>query len=832
MRQPFKITVPPAILAEGILNDAQQWMGVLIPEAGENRIKNPSFERGITNWTATANGSPGTILARSTAYQIAGAYSGTLTIQSGGTYAQILDSGSVVAGTATALSCFVRIPGGGEVTRAKLQFVIGSTLFNYSKAEYISGGWWRCIFLNTPSVSGSPGIRVFGTPGQVFYVDGFQWENSAYETEYFDGDSVGLSLAEFPPAFTWTGTPHGSSSLRSAATRAGGRLAWFDEFNLSILSMQGFHAPVVENAATPSGSGVGAIYQSSSIESRQVAVTARFDAVTPQQLQRVRGAFIDAVTVARTSRDQPVTLVLQSFIEDRAISARTTLVASYSGGLEGEYSNLWSEGVSIKFTAWEPWFFATQSQAVAITDQALVTPAYAFIYNLATGALTALTSFNGAIGVSNEDQQCVIRGPDGLFYFGGSFTAPGTRVVSYDPGSGTFTGLGALTQNVRALLFGPDGTLYAGLEAAVTIGPNTCSVVSWNGSAWACVGTGTTGRVRTLAYDPTRSRLYVAGDIAGVNILSRYWNGSAWTSVTIANTTTVYGSYYDLTLDRVFFAGSNAGGTGTGVVQYDGSTTSVMTGASGAFNIAAYSVAGDGAGTVYFAGYSSENAKWNGLEWVEDFFPSTAGSVLTSLLFYDREFDRLITTGMIPETPVLNLGEGCGLFLYAEETVRLPIATFFTANARPYVISPQYAVVGTAVSSSFGVGALITASNQGRAIVYPTIVLTNTDAGNGTKPLYQIANYTTGKAIVFDGLQVQYNETITIKCDPRRVRVISDKRGDLTATGVIASGSDIAEMHLVPGSNAIHVLAFNTLLLNGYMYWTPRYKTLDDLVSK
>ena len=112
----------------------------------------------------------------------------------------------------------------------------------------------------------------------------------------------------------------------------------------------------------------------------------------------------------------------------------------------------------------------------------------------------------------------LVVGPDGAVYAGGRFTtADGVATIGVSCWSGTnWVSLGSgFTSSDRSwvgsLAFGPDGALYAGGEFVTAGGVSAQNAARWDGAAWAPLGGGTDGAVRTLAVD-SQGRLVLGGD--------------------------------------------------------------------------------------------------------------------------------------------------------------------------------------------------------------------------------------------------------------------------------------------------------------------------------
>lgn len=179
-----------------------------------NLVTNPSFETGVTSWSAAAAGfvSAGATLSQSSAQ----AYSGTSSafVQTiAGTANQGIAlslSGTFSSGVTYTARCRVRGAAGGEPVKITLgdsgagDSATSSVLTSTTSWQEISATWTPSANRTTVTVA----VLDNGTAADNFYVDTVGAFASANNAGYFDGTSPGAS---------WSGTAHASTSTRSAA---------------------------------------------------------------------------------------------------------------------------------------------------------------------------------------------------------------------------------------------------------------------------------------------------------------------------------------------------------------------------------------------------------------------------------------------------------------------------------------------------------------------------------------------------------------------------------------------------------------------------------------
>jgi hypothetical protein len=128
--------------------------------------------------------------------------------------------------------------------------------------------------------------------------------------------------------------------------------------------------------------------------------------------------------------------------------------------------------------------------------------------------------------------------PDGDLFVGGDFTSinavTANRIAEWDISSSVFTavgGNGQLNAECRALLFSPDGKLYAGGDFTTASGNTVNRIAIWGGSDWLPMETGVDNDVYSLAW--IDGLLWLGGNFtatdAGLNMPDLgIWNGSTF----------------------------------------------------------------------------------------------------------------------------------------------------------------------------------------------------------------------------------------------------------------------------------------------------------------
>lgn len=248
---------PPDVISSTVLRD---YLSVILPIERTNLILNPSFETNTAGYTSV----DGATLTRTTEEQRRGVFS--LKVKPGLSQTSGLyhTTSSLTAGTAYVFSCDVFIRGG-----AKYTISIYDGIRTVVQRQIVGKGYWERVSIGAVMITAGAHRLYLQKDGhndtREFYTDGWQLEACAagemFPTTYIDGDLNGFVVNQVPSAFYWTGEPHASTSIRSAQTRAGGRVVNLKEYSLQVLALIGLGMSPVNNVATPLGLIGGAVYQ-------------------------------------------------------------------------------------------------------------------------------------------------------------------------------------------------------------------------------------------------------------------------------------------------------------------------------------------------------------------------------------------------------------------------------------------------------------------------------------------------------------------------------------------------------------------------------------------
>ncbi|NJK80783.1 MAG: hypothetical protein HC914_13150, partial [Chloroflexaceae bacterium] len=387
-------------------------------------------------------------------------------------------------------------------------------------------------------------------------------------------------------------------------------------------------------------------------------------------------------------------------------------------------------------------------------------------WNSSTASWSTLSGLNG-------DVRALVLGPDGTLYACGSFSAPGPSVARWN---GTaWQAMGTPGVLALALAIGHDGTLYAGgLDTGA--GAN---VVAWNGSTWAKLGSGP-GIVYALHIN-AQGRLYAGGELSeGV----RWWDGVTWQSL----------------------GGGLAAPTGTPAV---------------------YALAGGPDGSIYAGGsftyasgvFAPNIARWNGVAWLP-VGEGVGGTVYT--LYVNKADNSLYAGGNFSTADFRPLPDRLARW---NGSAWFPPGLNLTATTDPSILAitmtpAETLVLGFALQADATTAAVTSITNTGSAAAYPVLTV------QGPGRVYELVNWTSGDAIHFFDLALLAGEVLTVDLRPQHKTVTSSFRGNLL--GQVVPGSELAGWRLLPGSNQVGLFVDNASA-TATLAWALRYWSIDDV---
>jgi len=874
----------PAEVTGYALDPSWSFWSVVVPEETLNLLSNPSFEESTSLNMVYAGGITNEALSTS-AGSVAGSFA--LTAELDGTSASITQRFQSVGGQITnpiagayTFSCWVWAQ---AETQMQLYIENVDTSAVYGATSFVVDytGWHRywisCI---TPSQANLACKLQFpsGAGGGVFYTDAWQLENKLYPTTYCDGDMLGFFDGPDLSPYSWSGIAHQSTSIRERWTRSGGRLynlAEDAEFFTTSITGLNMKTPDLETRTLASGKEV---FVGSKWKNRTFTITGRFYGKSYEEVIFKRDRLVHYMQPDHLGSREP--LILQYALTDsrgREVTTPVEIVCSLTGGLEGNFTNFYSENYAMQFRA----FSGIRNKIWNVSDN--IDP-FSYRVWLPDGFHINPGPYHSAGQLINggwSDFQSSIP-PDGFVedmswswinntvIMCGNFTTLVDQVgldsvLEYDVGDNTFddmidTPVGSWDSYLYRISYG------RGNRSAYIMGMGDFTLkgagvirrltIKNAGNAWteaddglsAPVGAVDIGRILPLP----DGRFMVGGDFVtdapvavvyqnigiydvGTNVLSPMevaggpgLNAAVHDMVygrdgfiyicgaftaAISGTTLLLVCKYDLLLD-VFTA------LGTGITTAVSTAHHIAYGPDGYIYVAHGTTAGGVATTI---------SRWNGTSWSEHFSVESGGHI--GGMAFDKGGSLHITGSMSTVLAIQESGTQRNYIelsqnvvrhgqLYSETDFNEPEKIFIDERGRMMVTEGGFTFSGAAWENTVEV--FIT--NDGTAESYPIFVLENR-----TYRIMKIELPQVGALLNFDRrFTVNTDEILYLDFSGESPRIYSNQRTDLNKF-LIPGTSNLKDFRLLPGRNEVRfcISSDNVYDRNFRIRWRNEYQSID-----
>lgn len=789
---------------------------VIVPRAATNLVSNPSLETATTGYTAV-----GGSVARSTTYQRRGLYSLAVTPTSGTTDGVYFGTVSLTSGTTYYFT--VDFLGVSSIPY-KIYFADTSGNLEGTATTLTGSGAWQRVSVSWTCDS-STTYRLYMTKNShastdVFYVDGLQCE-ATYETTYLDGDQDDC---------TWTGTAHASTSSRSGQSRTGGRVIDLETtYSVNVVAEIGIGVPSARHEVSEQALLAGAQFLGRKVLPRTIDLVCQLKGTNYANLHSLRAALWDALKPDLVKGDQAMWLKYTGANTATPVYCKVV----YDSGLEGGNPDMYLDTLTVRFIAYDPWWYEDGNTGQAITATLSVSNAN-YIIGRVNGTWQALGS-----GM-NDEVLAIAFGLDKKLYAGGGFTTAGGTNVQYvaqwDGSAWSAVGGTATDADVYCFAIDPAGGFYMG--GNFTSCPDATAanrIAYWDGTSgsgvtWYALGTGLNGICRALVLDQS-GIVYAGGNFttAGgttVNYIGK-WDGSTWATV---DGTSCDQAVYALCIgpDGRLYAGGDFttapdGTSASRVAVFDGTSWAAL-GAGLSDTCQALYFGSDGylyaAGRFATAGgvAAPDVARWNGSAW------EAMGTGLDLYAYVITEHEGMVYVGgQFSSAGGLTTANRVAMFngySWVNLDVDLPGSPYVYALA----FSDDNFYIGYTTSGTATTSYKQTVTVNGSKAVQPVLRIKR--SGGTSARLEWLRNETTGKTIYFD-YALQSGEELIVDMRTGRQAVTSSYWG--AAWRALVRGSDFANFELLPGANELTCVittAGSPTMVNALL-WTEAHWMAD-----
>jgi hypothetical protein len=492
------------------LNPEKGFFSIVVPEETENIFNNPSFELSQSGHSTVGSATISRVLSE----QMVGLYSlkTIANVKGSGMYSAIT---GLMQNTTYTYSAYVM---GKDEFNILIQVSNGGTKI-FSKKMTCYKAWSRIYAtFNTGSFT-SVNIQLQNDSNfkQEFYVDALQLEKKRYHTTYCDGDMVGFVIDQ--NCYEWTGTPHGSSSIRTADTRSGGREYFLEELGLRVTSFVGLGSAPSENISSEMANG-SLFFQRSRYTARTFSIIGSIYGTSYTDLSRKRGSIVNLLRNDICGIQQPGLVRYQPYEGKRPTGFPISIMCSYSGGMEGMIDNNYTERIELRFDAYSPYLYSDR-----VVSQILG------VKTINTGTLamrTLLVDKAGDISVVGDGTytigKYIRKAPNGEIYALGTMTGQSNPMFRWTGSAWVLHAIGiklfAFLPTSRIVAVKTDGSLYVKADTP---------------DGWSLIGTPAGGTIDAICCDQRTNgnSIYAGGSFTSMSgVLSNHiarwhiWNRS------------------------------------------------------------------------------------------------------------------------------------------------------------------------------------------------------------------------------------------------------------------------------------------------------------------
>lgn len=383
-------TILPTEVTGYAFDPEYSWWTIIVPEATENLIINPSFEKAstfgydydvATGWQSVA------VLETNLPYGATRGHNclklvGNTLGQGEFVYVGDVDNGNplhVTPGVYTfSLDIYATNP--DSSFELEIRHASGGAIQARRRYERVGSGWKR--YAISYAEAGSSNLElvfrdtgVSGLNYDVYYLDGWQFEAKPYATTYCDGDMVGFYDTRPQQSYYWKGVHHQSTSIRRATTGSGGREVSFSrEFGLYTTGIIGLGMADPSLVTQSLGNGKELFLGSTDVP-RDFTIVCRIFADGWRLLSQKRNVLINLIKPNNTPQREPLLLRYQPTDDKgKPYGIPLEIICAYSSGLGGNITNLYQESLPLQFHASDPILKETIEDCEAMPNELRLTP--------------------------------------------------------------------------------------------------------------------------------------------------------------------------------------------------------------------------------------------------------------------------------------------------------------------------------------------------------------------------------------------------------------------------------------------------------------------------
>lgn len=804
---------------------------IVVPEDGLNYITNPSFEKGLTNWSTFGSGHT---VTQSHEWQKRGNYSMKVSDPSGSSNGRSHSSSSSDCADFE-VGDYITISADIKVVSGECRVQVVATHTGGGSSQSVQQDFDTSYDGNTGRVSLTVGPLtstiqslvvsfVSGTTGvNEFYVDGAQLERKSYDTTYFDGEDKGCR---------WLGERKLSKSSRDGRVSNGGKRTNLSDLGYYVEDASQVGMPPVKLLVEKQPLLDGDLLRGYSIPSRSPQLPVTNTPSSLSDLHNKRRALIDILKPDSGSNQRPLKLIYTGS------NTELQLEVVYDSGLELTVLDGFSETNPIRFIAADPYWYEDGNVASALVESQSLSADYAV--SKEEGVWSSMGS-----GFTGGAPQTWLKRENGKIVVGGNFTSVGgvantAYLAEWDPETSSWSSIGTVNGTiVYGLAEDAEGNLYvAGNFTDINSVANASNFVKYDQGTSSWVSITPSGSPNALCVDVIvrqNGDIVVTGAFTSINGLAHSgissYDGSSWSNfgtglnnrgkclANAANGNLYVGGEFT-TADGV---------TVNRIAEWNGTTfVDLDSGVSGGdADVEDIVVASDGqlyvGGQFTSAGGQTVNyiARWNGIRWYD--LNNGLDNIVSSLSL-DEE-DNVYVTGDFDadSDQTINFGWGVavwnGYIWVSLDSVSQSTVVIFSSLALNF----DYIYIGSQ-STAVDTSEITTVSNEGTASVDPIIEITRT--GGDSAIIRWIRNQTTDK-ILFLYYELQDGETLTIDLTPGQKSVVSSLFGSVWKA--VLQTSNVSEFKVVSGNNDISffVETSGSPTVDTFIRFTRKYWSLD-----